>query len=60
MASRGREKPCLNSATTSLVEEIMFVRVCGGLCVMLGAATPPKWDHFLGPLSVLRKSALGW
>ena len=60
MASRGRERPRLNSSTTSLVEEIMFVRACGGLCVMLGAATPPKWDHFLGPLSVLRKSALGW
>ena len=28
----------------------MFVRVCGGLCVMLGAATPPKWDHSLEPL----------
>ena len=28
----------------------MFVRTCGGLCEMLGAATPPKWDHSLEPL----------
>ncbi|HEX5700888.1 MAG TPA: hypothetical protein VFX77_09580 [Rubrobacter sp.] len=50
----------MNSSTTSLVEEIMFVRVCGGLCGLLGSATPPKWERFLEPLSVLKKSALGW
>ena len=25
----------------------MCVRACGTLCEMLGAATPPKWDHSL-------------
>jgi hypothetical protein len=34
----------------SRVEEIMFVRACGGLYVKCGAATPPKWDHSLEPL----------
>jgi hypothetical protein len=28
----------------------MFVRACGGLCVMLGATIPPKWNHSLEPL----------
>ena len=28
----------------------MCVRACGGLCEVLGAATPPKWDHFLESL----------
>jgi len=28
----------------------MFIRACGGLCEMLGAATPPKWDHSLETL----------
>ena len=28
----------------------MFIRACGGLCEMLGAATPPKWDHSLEAL----------
>jgi hypothetical protein len=28
----------------------MRVRACGGPREMLGAATPPKWDHFLEPL----------
>ena len=40
----------MNSSTASRVEEIMCVRACGGLCEMLGAATPPKWDHSLESL----------
>lgn len=47
---RDRERPCLNSSTALRVEEIMCVRACGGLCEMLGAATPPKWDHSLEAL----------
>jgi hypothetical protein len=31
-----------------VVEEIMFLRACGGLCVVLGATTS-KWDHSLKP-----------
>jgi len=28
---------------------------------MLGAATPPKWDHYLDPLFCeLSKSLVGW
>jgi hypothetical protein len=50
VAPRGRERSRLSSSTTSLVEEIMLVGACGGLCLMLGAATPPKWNHSLGPL----------
>jgi hypothetical protein len=40
----------LNSSTASRIEKIMFVRAFGGLCVMLGEATQPKWDHSLEPL----------
>jgi hypothetical protein len=40
----------LRSSTASRVEELMFVRACGGLYIMRGAATPPKWDHSLEPL----------
>jgi hypothetical protein len=50
VASRDRERPRSSSFTASWVEEIMFVRACGGLCVMRGAATSPKWDHSLEPL----------
>jgi hypothetical protein len=32
-----------------VVEEIMFLRACGGLCVVLGATTS-KWDHSLEAL----------
>jgi hypothetical protein len=39
----------LSSSTASRIEEIMFVRACGSLCIMPGAATPPMWDHSFEP-----------
>jgi hypothetical protein len=42
--ARSREAT-LEFLHSSLVEEIMFVRACGGLCLKLGAATPLKWNQ---------------